>query len=99
MVNDLPEFVVAVSPIIDGKAVKGPAAKMMREMGMPVNSNAIASYYDGLIDLFVSDVRDDGLLAQPDLLNMQTGTLMLDRADRSRLANEILTYTLEHLKQ
>jgi LPPG:FO 2-phospho-L-lactate transferase len=99
MVKDLPKIVVAVSPIIAGKAVKGPAAKMMQEMGLPVNSNSIASYYDGLIDLFVSDERDESMPDLPDLLTMQTNTLMLNKADRGRLAHDILSYAMELLER
>ncbi|MGB3713473.1 MAG: 2-phospho-L-lactate transferase [Candidatus Promineifilaceae bacterium] len=98
MVTDLPAMVVAISPIIAGKAVKGPAAKMMQEMGMPATSSAVASYYDGLIDLFVSDVRDEDSPDQSDLLTMQTDTLMVDQGDRSRLAREILTFCMEHIE-
>jgi LPPG:FO 2-phospho-L-lactate transferase len=99
MVKDLPVIVASVSPIIAGKAVKGPAAKMMNEMGMPATSSAIAAYYDGLIDLFVNDVRDEGLAVQPDLLTLQTDTLMIDRDDRSRLAREILTTCMELIEK
>jgi LPPG:FO 2-phospho-L-lactate transferase len=99
MVKDLPKIVVGISPIIAGRAVKGPAAKMMREMGLPVNSNSIASYYDGLIDLFVSDERDESPPDLPDLLTMQTDTLMLNRADRGRLAHDILSYVMELLER
>lgn len=97
LVKDLPELVVAVSPIIAGKAVKGPAAKMMLEMGMPVTSSAIASYYDELIDVFVSDTTDDDAPNLPDLQTMRTNTLMLNQSDRSHLAYEILTYCMELL--
>jgi LPPG:FO 2-phospho-L-lactate transferase len=99
MVTDLPAMVLAVSPIIAGKAVKGPAAKMMQEMGMPAISSAIASYYDGLIDLFVNDVRDEDFPDQPDLLTMKTDTLMVDQVGRSRLAQEILTFCTELIEK
>lgn len=99
MVKDLPKIVAAVSPIIAGKAVKGPAAKMMREMGLPVNSNSIASYYDGLIDLFIGDERDESPPDLPDLITMQTDTLMQNGADRGRLAHDILSYAMELLER
>jgi LPPG:FO 2-phospho-L-lactate transferase len=99
MVADLPAMVVAITPIIGGKAVKGPAAKMMREMGMPATSSAVASYYDGLIDIFVGDVQDEDYTEQPGLLTMQTNTLMVDQGDRSRLASEILTFCMEHIEK
>ncbi|MGD2078576.1 MAG: 2-phospho-L-lactate transferase, partial [Chloroflexota bacterium] len=48
MIADLPQAVAAVSPIIAGKALKGPAAKMMDEMGMKVSASAVAEYYGEL---------------------------------------------------
>jgi LPPG:FO 2-phospho-L-lactate transferase len=50
--------VVAVSPIIGGEAVKGPAAKMLKELGLGVTQEAIASFYGGLLDGFIVDTRD-----------------------------------------
>ena len=50
--------VVAVSPIIDGAAVKGPAAKMMRELGKPVLVTTIAAHYRNLADGIVIDAAD-----------------------------------------
>ena len=46
---------VAVTPIIGGKAIKGPAAKMMTELGLEVSAAAVARRYLGLIDGFVLD--------------------------------------------
>ena len=51
--------IVAVSPIIAGKAVKGPAAKIMAELGLQADSRTIARHYDGLIDGFVIDSGDE----------------------------------------
>lgn len=103
MVSDLPKLVVAVSPIIAGKAVKGPAAKIMGELGMDVNSAAIAGYYGDLIDVFVFDRRDSALLEQEgslnDLVTFQTETFMHDRQDRRNLAQQILDFSMELLDQ
>ena len=95
MVSDLPEMVIAVSPIIDGQAVKGPAAKMMAEMGIEVTPAAVAEYYGELLDLFVYDERDTTLKqgSQPALL--QLNTLMKDRNDRIHLAANLLEYALD----
>jgi LPPG:FO 2-phospho-L-lactate transferase len=95
MVSDLPEMVIAVSPIIGGRAVKGPAAKMMAEMGMDVSAAAVADYYGDLLDLFVYDERDPTLPrgSQPEFL--QLDTLMKNRADRLTLAANILQYALD----
>jgi len=101
MLADLAELVVAVSPIIAGEAVKGPAAKMMGELGMSASSAAIAQYYGDLIDVFVFDRRDNALLNQEgslkNLVTFQTDTLMNDRQDRRRLAQEILNFSMELL--
>ena len=103
MVADLPKLVVAVSPIIAGKAVKGPAAKMMGEMGMEVSSGAVAGYYGDLVDVFVFDERDSALLNQEgglkSLVEFQTDTLMQNRNDRSRLARQIIEFSLELLQK
>lgn len=97
MVNDLPDIVVAVSPIIAGKAVNGPAAKMMDELGLPVTSAAVADYYGPLLDVFVHDEIDDKAPMPGDLLSLQTDTLMHDQTNRGRLAGEILAICTELL--
>ena len=48
--------VIAVSPIIGGKAVKGPTAKMMAELGLPVDAAAVARHYGDILDLYVASV-------------------------------------------
>lgn len=50
--------IVAVTPIIGGQAVKGPAAKMLAELGLPVSGAAVAQRYAGLIDGFVLDALE-----------------------------------------
>ena len=95
MIADLPRAVVAVSPIIAGQALKGPAAKMMAEMGMPVSAAAVAGHYGELIDVFVYDRQDEELPAQPGLKTLKTNTIMQDRDGRRRLAGEILEYVTE----
>ena len=92
MVTDLPQLVVAVSPIIGGRAVKGPAAKMMRELGMPATAQAVAAYYNDLIDLFVFDRQDQQDIAGEERPHLCVNTLMVTRSDRLRLAQVILDY-------
>ncbi len=75
--------VVAVSPIIGGKAVKGPTAKLMEELGIPVDNGAIARHYAGIISGLLIDSAD----ATPDGVAVaHTNTLMRDSADRIRVA-------------
>lgn len=103
MVSDVPKLVVAVSPIIAGKAIKGPAAKMMGELGMEVSSAAIADYYGDLIDVFVFDRRDSALFKQvgslKNLVTFQTDTIMRDRQNRRHLAQQILDFSTELLNK
>ncbi|MFA7555811.1 MAG: 2-phospho-L-lactate transferase [Spongiibacteraceae bacterium] len=89
--------VIAVSPIVDGVAVKGPAAKMMKELDMPVNSLAVAEYYcDRYPDLLSGFVIDNSDVALADAIRSLgvdvyiTNTIMHNRQDKQRLAQFIL---------
>ncbi len=88
---------VAVSPIVGGEAIKGPAAKMMRELGMPVSALGVADYYQkrGLLDGFVLDVRDEELLEDVEALGVPalvTETVMRTDRDKIELAREVLDF-------
>ncbi|VAW32729.1 Lactyl (2) diphospho-(5')guanosine:7,8-didemethyl-8-hydroxy-5-deazariboflavin 2-phospho-L-lactate transferase [hydrothermal vent metagenome] len=97
LIMDLPKAVIGVSPIVGGQAVKGPAAKMMQELGLPLASRTIATYYGELIDGFVYDKQDagtcDDLAVETDCLD----TMMHDEADRIRLAEEVLQFATDLL--
>ncbi|MYB19012.1 MAG: 2-phospho-L-lactate transferase [Holophagales bacterium] len=89
--------VVAVSPIVGGAAIKGPAAKMMAELGMPVSAVGVARHYRerDLLDGFVIDDADAGQAAEIEDLGLPTlvtGTVMETLADRERLASETLDF-------
>jgi LPPG:FO 2-phospho-L-lactate transferase len=92
MIMDLPQAVVAVSPIVGGKALKGPAAKMMAELDMPVSAAAVANYYGDLIDGFVFDKEDEALADDFDCFTLLTNTIMRSREDRASLALETLNF-------
>jgi len=92
LVMDVPQAVVAVSPIIGGRAVKGPAAKMMAEMGLPVNAAAVARYYGELIDAFVYDQEHEGTVEGLDASLLCVDTLMRDSDDRVRLARDVISF-------
>jgi LPPG:FO 2-phospho-L-lactate transferase len=64
-------LVVAVSPIVGGRALKGPAAKMLRELGHPVSAEGVARIYQGLLDVFVLDERDAGSAASIERLGIR----------------------------
>lgn len=85
--------VVAVSPIIGGQTIKGPAAKMYREMGIEPSALAVANHYRGLATRFVLDKLDEQLKGDVMGLNMRTlvtNTLMNSLDSRSRLAKDVL---------
>lgn len=84
--------VIAVSPIIGGKAVKGPTAKIMAELGLPVSVGAVAEHYRGLIDGFVIDDLDAADGPHLGLPVAVTRTLMETLADRDRLARSVLDF-------
>ncbi|MFN8461471.1 MAG: 2-phospho-L-lactate transferase CofD family protein [Anaerolineales bacterium] len=86
---------VAISPIIGGETVKGPAAKMYRELGIEPSALAVAKHYRGVTTHFVMDNVDSQLIESVRGLNMQvfvTNTLMKSHVDRKRLASEILDF-------
>jgi LPPG:FO 2-phospho-L-lactate transferase len=84
---------VAVSPIIAGRAVKGPAAKIMEELGMVPSALEVARFYRGIVRTLVIDRADSGLAAQIEALGIravQEDTLMAGDSDRERLARACL---------
>jgi LPPG:FO 2-phospho-L-lactate transferase len=83
--------VIAVSPLVGGEAVKGPTAKIMRELGVPLTAAAIARHYAGLLDGLVVDQRDP----QAGDLGCRVhvaDTLMKSLEDRENLAREVLQF-------
>jgi len=82
--------VAAVSPIIGGKAVKGPTAKIMAELGLPIGAAAIARHYVDLLDLFVADEADADVVAELEIPVILTRTLMVTLEDRDALARRVL---------
>jgi len=95
MLADLPRAVVAVTPIVGGKALKGPAAKLLGELGLPVTAAAVADYYGELIDGFIYDRQDAGALDDLAVDTLCADTIMRDRADRARLARAALLFAAE----
>jgi LPPG:FO 2-phospho-L-lactate transferase len=92
---DTPAPIVAVSPIVGGRALKGPAAQMLATLGHEVSALGVARLYAGLIDGLVIDEVDRELapaieLAGPRVL--VTATVMGGEADRRRLATEVLDF-------
>jgi len=87
--------VIAVTPIVGGRALAGSAAKMMRELGREPSPRAVATEYLRLIDGFVLDSEDAALLESVGSLGMQVvalPTIMRSLDDRVALANEVLDF-------
>jgi LPPG:FO 2-phospho-L-lactate transferase len=91
--RDNPAPVVLVSPIVAGLAIKGPAAKMMAELGVPVTALGVAQHYcaryPGLLDYFIIDDSDATLADEIGKLGIGvavTSTVMKSREDKQRLA-------------
>ena len=84
---------IAISPIIAGNVVKGPAAKMMLSLGHEVSVVGIAAVYRGLIDVMVIDDQDRDLAPRVRALGMEcvvTETMMTSDARKAELARDVL---------
>jgi LPPG:FO 2-phospho-L-lactate transferase len=82
--------VVAVSPIIGGQAVKGPTAKMMRELGLSVTAATVGEQYADFLDGYVVDDCDAGGVNLPGIAIRAAKTLMQTLDDRRQLAATVL---------
>jgi LPPG:FO 2-phospho-L-lactate transferase len=85
---------VALSPLIGGRAVKGPTAKIMQELGIPMTPASIYEHYQGLIDALVVDDADAAAANQLPVPVFSTATLMSSLDDRLRLARFVLDCAL-----
>lgn len=92
--RDRGKRIVAVSPFIGGQAVKGPAAKIMRELGEEPTPRAVAAHYAGLATDLVIDTADAALPRPTDMAVHVTPTLMIDHAARSALGRTVLEIAL-----
>ncbi|MEO8713590.1 MAG: 2-phospho-L-lactate transferase [Acetobacteraceae bacterium] len=87
--------IVAVAPIIGGRAVKGPTVKMMGELGMEPSARAVAELYDGLLGVYVADEADAGTLDGLGCRVVLAPTLMTTLADKEVLARVVLRAAAE----
>ena len=87
--------IIAVSPIVGGRAIKGPTAKIMSELGLEPSASAIARHYAGLIDAFVIDRADAAsadAIAALGIAVHQAQTVMRTTHDSVALARECLAF-------
>lgn len=82
--------VVAVSPLVAGKAVKGPTAKLMAELGVDVGNAAIARHYGRFVDGLLIHTGDAAGAA--DLPTREADIMMHDDADKQRVARDVLAF-------
>lgn len=85
---------IGVSPIVGGQAVKGPAAKMMRELGEMSSPLTVVDHLADVLDGFVIDNTDADLLDAVILPGLVTQTLMTDLDSKKTLAREIIEFGL-----
>jgi LPPG:FO 2-phospho-L-lactate transferase len=81
--------VIAVSPLVGGRSVKGPTEEFLRAVGRPVSAAGVASLYEGVIDAIVVDAGDP----EPEVEGLpvrSVPTMMTDAAARVALAREVL---------
>ncbi|PWH14206.1 MAG: 2-phospho-L-lactate transferase [Ardenticatenia bacterium] len=90
---------IAISPIVAGQALKGPAAKMMRELNLEVSPVTVAAHYRDLLTGFVLDHQDADcaitISTQMSIRLLVTDIVMHDETDRVRLARETLQFALQ----
>jgi len=99
--------VIAVSPIIQGGTIKGPAAKMYREMGIKPSAASVAEHYGsndggGLLSGFVFDILDadeQAAIKQPGLPTLITNSIMEKDQDRVTLASEVINFGKSLIQQ
>lgn len=88
-----PARVLAISPIVGGAPVSGPAGKLMVAKGLPVSALGVARLYRPWLDVLVLDRRDEGLapdIAALGIAPLVTGTIMTDRRAEAALARAAL---------
>ena len=91
-----PAPVIAVSPIVGGEAIKGPTAKMMKELGITQSAFSVAEHYGDLLDGYILDDKDRQLEEQCQSLGIHTTvtqTVMKSLDDRINLATECLKFS------
>jgi len=94
--------VIAVSPIIGGKTIKGPAAKMFLELGMDPSSFEVARHYKSFLSGFVLDRQDQNeaaRISEMGIIPFVTQTIMRSDEDRIQLANEVLDFGMKFVKK
>jgi LPPG:FO 2-phospho-L-lactate transferase len=96
------KLVLCVSPIVGGKALKGPAAKMFKEMGFTPSVIAVANFYRNKINAMVIDLQDadqKSEIMQCGIIPFVTDIVMTDRKQRKQVAREVISAGTKLLKR
>jgi LPPG:FO 2-phospho-L-lactate transferase len=91
--------IVAISGIIGGKAIKGPADRMLASLGRESSAIGVAREYVDIAGAFVLDTIDGATSPSIEALGMRTlvtDTIMSDDAARARLAREVLEFSTQN---
>jgi len=93
-VVEAPAPVIAVSPLIAGKTVKGPASRMMESLGLEASALGVARHYQGLVDTLVIDTQDAELQSDIEAFGMEVSStdILMPTLERKR---EVAAYLLE----
>ncbi len=92
------KIVIAISPIIQGRTVKGPAAKMFSELDIQPSASAVALHYKEFLSGYVldkTDYKESRLITQWGIIPYETNILIPTAEDRARLACEVLAFYLK----
>jgi LPPG:FO 2-phospho-L-lactate transferase len=85
--------VVAISPIVGGRAIKGPLAEMIPSLAQrAASAGAVAAHYEGMLSGFVVEHGDEASVQDPRPRVLATQTIMQDARDRARLAHAVLAF-------
>lgn len=85
--------VAAVSPIVGGKTIKGPADRMLRDQGLEASAQGVAKLYSDFLDVMVIDTADESLVAEIEALGMEvvvTDTIMSSMERKAELARTVI---------
>lgn len=94
LIRDLRAPKIGVSPIVGGRALKGPAAKMMSELGEMISPLTVVDHLGDMLDGFVIDRADEGIAEAVILPALVTNTIMNDAASKEELAHEVIQFGL-----
>lgn len=98
-IENAPGVRVAVSPIVGGRALKGPADKILASLGHEVSPVGVARIYEGLVRTFVLDAEDAMLASSVASLGMRAvvcDTIMSGAEEAARVAKDVLDHVAGH---